>query len=233
MKLAPDGPMAIPLWVNGHAYLTVTESFFDVVDPRSGESIRRVPLCGAGEAAEAAGAAQAAQTAWAALPTAERQIRLTALADALAGYAGHFAKLLQQETGKGEAEANEEVAAAVAALRGAAPAEGAGVVALIADAGRPLAALTEVAGPLLAGGAAIVCKPSPKAPSAVFALCELSARAGWPAGVLNLVQGDEAAIEGLCVAAAVDRLVYMGEAALGERIAAIAKRHGKPFATAA
>lgn len=233
MKLAPEGPMAIPLWINGHAYMTVTETFFDVVDPRTGEAVRRVPLCGAGEAAEAAAAAQAARPAWLALSAAERQDHLGRLAETLAGYAGHFAKLLQQETGKAEAEAEAEVAAAVAALRGAAPADAGGVVALIADAGRPLAALAEVVAPLLAAGATIVCKPSPKAPSAVFALCELSARAGWPAGVLNLVQGDEAAVEGLCAAPAVDRLLYAGEAALGERIAAIAGRHGKTFAAQA
>lgn len=230
MKLAPDGPMAIPLWVNGHAYLTVTESFFDVVDPRSGQAIRRVPLCGADEAAEAAAAARVAQTAWSALAATERQALLAALAEALANYAGHFAKLLQQETGKDEAAANAEVAAAVAALRAAVPAGEAGVVALVADAGRPLAALAEAAAPLLAAGSTLVCKPSPKAPSAVYALCELSARAGWPAGVLNLLQGDEAAVEGLCAAAAVDRLLYAGEAALGARIAAIAARHGRPFA---
>lgn len=229
MHMTPEGPMAIPLWINGHAFLTVAESFFDVVDAKSGEAIRRVPLCGAAEAVEAAAAAKAALPAWADFDPAARQAALATLADALEGYAGHFAKLLGQETGKSESEAAAEVAAAVAALRAAVPAAVGGVVAVVADAGRPLAALAEIAAPMLAGGATVVCKPSPKAPSAVFALCELSARAGWPAGVLNLLQGDEAAIEGLCSALAVDRIVYAGEAGLGERIAAIAGRHGKAF----
>ncbi|HZX32757.1 MAG TPA: aldehyde dehydrogenase family protein [Rhodocyclaceae bacterium] len=228
MNMAPDGPMAIPLWVNGHAYLTVTESFFDVIDAQTGDAVRRVPLCGAAEAAEAANAAQAAQPAWAALTGAERQVHLTALADALAGYAGHFAKLVRQETGKSEADAAAEVDAAVAALRGSVAGEP-GVVAVLADAGRPLAATAELAASALAGGAAVVVKPSPKAPSAVFALCELSARAGWPAGVLNLLQGDEAAIDGLCASPAIGRVAYAGDAALGQKIGAIAARHGKPF----
>lgn len=231
MKMTPDGAMAIPLWINGHAFLTVTESFFDVVDPQTGEAIRRVPLCGAGEAEEAAAAARAALPTWAGLSTAERQAHLAALGAALEGYAGHFAKLLRQETGRGETEAEAEVAAAVAILRAAVPAPAGGVVAVIGDAARPLAALAELAAPALAGGATVVCKPSPKAPSAAFALCELSARAGWPAGVLNLVQGDEAAVEGLCAAAAVERVSYAGDSALGERIGAIAARHGKRFAT--
>lgn len=232
MNLAPDGPMAIPLWVNGRAFLTVTESFFDVVDAQTGETVRLVPACGAGEAAEAAAAARVAQPAWAALGEAERQAHLTALADALAGYAGHFAKLVRQETGKSEADAAAEVDAAVAALRSTAAADAAadaaGTVAVIADPGRPLAALAEAAAPLLLGGATVVAKPSPKAPSAAFAFCELSARAGWPAGVLNLMQGDEAAVDGLCAAAGIDRVRYVGAAALGEKIAAIAGRHGKP-----
>lgn len=236
MELAPEGPMAIPLWVNGRAYLTVTESFFDVIDAASGEAVRRVPLCGADEAAEAAGAARAAQPGWQALGEAQRQAHLGALADALAGYAAHFAKLIRQETGKAEAEAAAEVDAAVAALRNAAPAGetaiSASVAAVIADASRPLAAVAEAAASLLAAGGAVVVKPSPKAPSAVFALCELTGRAGWPAGVVNLLQGDEAAVEGLCTAAAIDRLLYAGEPALGERIAAIAARHGKPFTVA-
>lgn len=46
--------------------------------------------------------------------------------------------------------------------------------------------------------------------------------------MLNLVQGDTAAIEGLC-AAGVDRLVFNGNAALGEQVGAIAHAHGMPF----
>ena len=64
--------------------------------------------------------------------------------------------------------------------------------------------------------------------SAAFALCELSARAGWPAGVVNLVHGDADAIAGLCAAGA-DCLVYAGEAELGAQVAAIAARCGTRF----
>ena len=53
MEFAPEGPKAIPLWINGHAFLTVTQSFYDVVNPVTGEAVYRVPLCGTDEAAEA------------------------------------------------------------------------------------------------------------------------------------------------------------------------------------
>lgn len=228
MDFSPEGPKAIPLWINGHAYLTVTEGFFDVVNPASGEAVYRVPLCGADEAREAAGAACGAQPAWAALSVEARQASLNALADLLESYAGHFAKLLSGDTGFSETAAQGEVAAALLALRGTAVGE-AGVVAIVVDATRPLAGFAEAAVPALRAGATVIVKPSPKAPSAAYALCELSARAEWPAGVLNLMQGDSAAIEGLC-AVAIDRLVYTGEPALGAQIGAMATAAGKPWA---
>ena len=226
MEFASEGPKAIPLWINGHAFLTVSESFFDVVNPQSGEALRRVPLCGAAEAAEAVAAACDAQADWHALAPARRQELLAALAAALDGYAGHFAKLLREESGGDEAAALGEVAAAVAALQAGAAGEG-GVVALVVDDQRPLAGFAAAAAPLLRGGATLVVKPSPKAPGALFALCELATRSGLPAGVLNLVQGDSAAIDGLCRAAS-DRLVYVGKAELGERVRGIAAAAGKP-----
>lgn len=227
MELAAEGPMAIPLWINGHAYLTVGESFFDVISPHTGEALRRVPLCGAAEAAQAVAAARAAQPEWAEMGLNARRVCLSALADGLERYAGHFAKLLGQEIRLDDDAAAAEVASAIAALRGASVGE-TGIVGVIVDAERPLSAAATVIAPALLAGAAVVVKPSPRAPSAVFALCELSARTEWPAGVLNLLQGDTAAIDGLCVAG-IDRLVYRGNAVLGVQIGAIADAAGTPY----
>ena len=228
MEFAPEGPKAIPLWVNGHAFLTVAEGFHEVVNPLTGEALYRVPLCGREEAVAAVAAARAARPLWAALTAQAREDALEALAAALDGYSEHFARLLQAETGFAEDQALAEVAAALAALRGAVVGE-TGVVAIVVDATRPLAGFAEAAAPALRAGATVIVKPSPKAPSAAFALCELSARAEWPAGVLNLMQGDSAAIEGLC-GADIDRLVFVGDVALGARVGAIADTAGKPFA---
>ena len=227
MEFAPEGPKAIPLWVKGHAFLTVTDRFYDVVNPLSGEALYRVPLCGALEAAEAVASARNAQRGWAALTVQARQAALEALAEALGRYVGHFAKLLRAETGFAEDRALAEVAAAMAGLRGDEVGE-AGVVAIVVDATRPLAGFAEAAAPALRAGAAVVVKPSPRAPSAAYALCELSARAEWPAGVLNLMQGDGAAIDGLCLAG-IDRLISCGNAALGADVAAIADAAGTPY----
>jgi succinate-semialdehyde dehydrogenase / glutarate-semialdehyde dehydrogenase len=227
MEFAPEGPQAIPMWINGHAFLTVTDAFYTVTNPATGEAIRRVPLCGAGEAAEAVKAALAAQPGWAMMGMPARRVCLSGLADALDNYAGHFAKLLTQDCGFDDERAKAEVAAAVEALHGASVGQ-TGVFGLVLDATRPLAGFAETIAPALMAGAAVVVKPSPKAPSAIYALCELSARANWPAGVLNLLQGDTAAIEGLC-AAGIDRLVYQGQPALGVQVGAIAEAAGVPF----
>ena len=227
MQFESDGPKAIPCWINGHAFLSVTDSFFDVTNPATGEAIRRVPLSGAGEAAEAVNAAQAAQAAWADMGLPARRVCLANLADALDRYTGHFAKLLSEECGFDEARAKAEVGAAVAALHGAMVGQ-TGVFGLVLDASRPLASFAEIMAPAVMAGATLVVKPSPKAPSAVFALCELSSRAEWPAGVLNLLQGDSAAIAGLC-AAGIDRLVYGGNAALGAQVGTMAESAGVPF----
>ncbi|AXS79120.1 aldehyde dehydrogenase family protein [Dechloromonas sp. HYN0024] len=181
----------------------------------------------ASEAAEAVSAAQAAQPAWAMMGLLARRVCLSGLADALDRYTGHFAKMLSKECGFDEAHATAEVVDAVAALRGAAVGE-TGVFALVLDASRPLAGLAEAIAPALMAGATVVVKPSLKAPATVYALCELSGRAEWPAGVLNLMQGDTAAIAGLC-ASGIDRLVYAGQASLGVQVGAIAEAAGTPF----
>ena len=46
-------------------------------------------------------------------------------------------------------------------------------------------------------GSVVVLRPPPEAPSALFALAELSTAAGWPPGVCNVVQGDDALLEAL------------------------------------
>lgn len=227
MDFSPEGPKAIPMWVNGHAFLTVGNAFYDVTNPATGAAIHRVPLCGASEAAEAVLAARTAQPAWAEMGLPARRVCLGKLADGLEGYSGHFAKLLIAETGIDEAAAAAEVAAAVEALRGVSVGD-TGIIGLVFDASRPLAAFAEVMAPAVLAGATVVVKPSPRAPSCAFALCELSARAEWPAGVLNLLQGDTAAIDGLCIAG-IDRLVYRGNAALGVDIGAIADAAKTPY----
>ena len=65
---------------------------------------------------------------------------------------------------------------------GAAATGGGRVVAVVSDDRAPLLGPLRQAAPALLAGATLVLKPSPKAPSAVFALAELTARSGFPGG---------------------------------------------------
>lgn len=227
MEFAAEGPLALPLWINGRAVMTLADHYFDVPDAAGGPAQRRVPLCGAQEAAEAVAAARAAQPLWAEMGLQARRVCLGRLADALETYAGHFAKLLGQESAADEAVRQAEVVAAVSALRDLNVGE-TGVFGLVLDAGTPLVNFARVMAPALMAGASLVVKPSPKAPSAVFALCELTARVEWPAGVLNLLQGDTAAVEGLC-AAGIERLVFCGDSELAQKVASLAQASAVAF----
>lgn len=231
MMLSPDGPPALPLWINGRAFLTMAPAFYEVHDALTGEALRRTPLCGAEEVAEAVAAAQAAAPAWAAVPEIRRQELLQAWAKGLDQYTGHFAKLVRQETGKEEVLAKAEVESAVAALQaGAADAADAGrVVGLTWDDSAPLATAAALLAPVLRAGGAVVLKPSPRAPGAVYALVELSARVGLPAGVVNLVQGDEAALQALFARGDVSRVALSGREEWAGKVSAMAAASGKPF----
>lgn len=226
-----DDPLALPLWINGHAYLTMADTFFDVRNPHTGEILRRTPLCGADVAAKAVAAAQGALVKWALEPDEARAGHVAAIAEVLAGYAEHIAGLIAEETGKEAAAARAEVDEALELLRHAPSLSlfAGTVVAVVSDDRAPLLGLLSLAVPTIVAGGAVVGKPSPKAPGAAFAFAELTARAGLPDGVFNILHGDEAAIDGLCAQEDVGRLAFSGDPALGDKVRAIAARHGKAY----
>jgi acyl-CoA reductase-like NAD-dependent aldehyde dehydrogenase len=188
MKL-DDGIPAIPLWVNGHAYFSVFEEFIDIRDA-DGTVNYRVPRCGADEVERALASSRDAQPVWADdLPLRERL--LTELTALLAQFGGDFAKLIARETGKGTEASRDEVARAVAALREASCASGGGSVqAVFSNPVDPLSSVVEGLARAWTAGDTVVVLSDSRAPSPVFALAELSARAEFPPGALCLLHGD-------------------------------------------
>ena len=69
-----------------------------------------------------------------------------------------------------------------------------GVVCVITPFNSPLNVLAHKVGPALAGGNAVVIKPSEFTPLTATVLCRLLIEAGWPPGLLALLHGDGAAI---------------------------------------
>ena len=203
-----DDPLAIPLWINGHAFLTITPAFLDVCNPADGEVLRRTPLCGTREALEAIKAAKAALTPWAVLPASTRATLLTALGKALADYADHFVKLIAEESGKDATQAEIEVTEAIYLFcKAVADTDSGGVMGIVGDARMPLLGSLRLAVPALMGGAVVIIRPSPDTPSALFALAELTGRCGFPGGVFNILHGEEEVIDGLRHAGNI-RLLY-------------------------
>lgn len=198
MILQADDPSAIPLWINGRAYLTMAPAFLDVRSTLTGRTLRRTPLCGAAEALVAVDSASSALALWCSLAVAERAVLLAAVGGALSSYAGHFCQLIVEEAGKTELAARDEVTESVASLCGAAAmAEWSGVVAVIGGARHPLSSALALAVPPLMAGATVVVRPSPETPSALFALAELTCRCGFPAGVFNILHGGDEAVSAL------------------------------------
>ncbi len=192
-----ENPLAIPLWINGHPYLTIAPEFQDVCNPMSGQVLRRTPMCGFDEAEKSIEAARAALGLWAKLSDARRAGLLVAVSDALEGFGNHFARLINEESGMGGDAARDEINAVVALLRDPAASNVSGVLGIVGNAAEPLLGALRLAIPALMAGAVVVVRPSPETPAALFALAELTGRCGFPGGVFNILHGGESAIDGL------------------------------------
>ncbi len=93
-----------------------------------------------------------------------------------------------------------------------------GVVAVISPAMLPLATgHTHIIAALLAGNS-VVWKPSPLCPAAAQRYAEIVWRAGLPAGVFNMVQGDDSVGYELATHPQVDGVVFTGRTATGHRL---------------
>lgn len=202
---------AIPLWINGHAYLTMAPEFLDVCNPMSGQVLRRTPMCGFDEAGKAIKAARAALGLWAKRAVVARAGLLATVGDALAGYGSHFARLITEESGMGGDAAADEVSAVVALLRDSAASNASGVFCIVGNTEEPMLGALRLAVPALMAGAAVVVRPSPETPSALFALAELTGRCGFPGGVFNIMHGGESAVHGLRSHAGVTVLFSCGD----------------------
>lgn len=187
---------AIPMWLNGHAYLKPGQSYRDVCNPVTGEVLRKTPQFGTEEVDEALCSAGGGLAAWDAIGESGRKRLLSSLGDALNDMREHFARLLAEETGRDEESASRDVLDVVSFLREPQMGKVTGVVAVSANSKgfQEVVALGTAA--LVAGAALVIC-PSPESPSALLALAELSGRCGFPAGVINVIYPSDEALAGL------------------------------------
>jgi succinate-semialdehyde dehydrogenase / glutarate-semialdehyde dehydrogenase len=96
-----------------------------------------------------------------------------------------------------------------------------GVVAAITPWNFPSAMITRKAGPALAAGCTLVCKPATQTPYSAFALAELAHRAGVPKGVFNVITGSATAIGGEMTGnPTVRKLTFTGSTEVGKTLMA-------------
>ncbi|MBK7137220.1 MAG: NADP-dependent succinate-semialdehyde dehydrogenase [Rhodocyclales bacterium] len=184
---------------------------FDVTNPASGERLARVPDMGAAETRRAIDAADAAWPAWRSRTAKERAAVLRKWFELMLAHSDDLAFLMTGEQGKPLSEAKGEVAYAASFVEWFAeeakrvygdtiPATQAdkrliivrqpvGVCAAITPWNFPAAMITRKVAPALAAGCTVVVKPAEQTPLTALALAELAQRAGFPAGVFNVVTG--------------------------------------------
>jgi len=210
----------------------------DVINPATGAPFASVPHASKADADAAIAAAKAAVPGWSAVPFAERQAKLVALADAIAANGEELARLITQEQGKPLPEALGEVAWTEGYLRHYATLELPDRViqddetGYIAVQHRPLGVIVGIIawnfpllvacwkiGPAVLAGNAIVLKPAPTTPVTALRLGELC-REIFPAGVVNIITDANDLGPYLTGHPDVAKVGFTGSTATGKAIAA-------------
>ena len=213
---------------------------FAVTNPSSGDRLAQVSDLGPAEAGRAIAAADAALPAWRAKTAKERASVLRRWFDLVMQHQEDLARLMTAEQGKPLAEARGEVAygasfiewfaeeakrvygdvipAAMNDRRYLVIRQPVGVVAAITPWNFPIAMITRKCAPALAAGCTVLVKPSELTPLCALALAELATRAGFPAGVFNVLTTTDALGVGraLTASSTVRKLSFTGSTAVGK-----------------
>jgi succinate-semialdehyde dehydrogenase / glutarate-semialdehyde dehydrogenase len=217
-----------------------------ILDPRTGETVARVPVADAQACERAVGCARAAWVDWTRTAAGERAAHVRDAAASVEDAAKELAELIERETGKPLDDALGGVQAGVDTLRQYAElgplhggrslqgdwaatdlmiAEPRGVVAVLTPWNDPVAVAAGLIGAALVAGNAVVHKPSERCPSAGRRFAELIA-AHLPDGVLQIVDGDGTVGAALAAANDIDVVAHVGSTATGREIAAACAARG-------
>ncbi|MBB2946501.1 malonate-semialdehyde dehydrogenase (acetylating)/methylmalonate-semialdehyde dehydrogenase [Actinoplanes lutulentus] len=220
-----------------------------VTSPWTGEPIGSV---GGGDAAtvdRAVAAARAALPGWSSTPSTRRARVLTRLAGLIEANATELAATISLDNGKTLADARAELERAREHLEAAATApallagehvvdvvsgidatlvrEPIGVAAIVAPFNFPIMTGLIYWSWALACGNTVVIKPSEQAPYGGSALGRLFREAGFPDGVVNIVQGGRVTVEALCDHPDVASVSLVGSSATAAAVYARASAAGK------
>ncbi|GAB2942531.1 NAD-dependent succinate-semialdehyde dehydrogenase [Hafnia psychrotolerans] len=193
-------------WVDAHSKETI-----EVVNPSTAEVIARVPAMGEQDTRRAIQAAERIRLEFAASSAAERAAMLEKWYQLILDNIEDLAVLMTAEQGKSLEEARGEVRYGASFVKWFAeearringetiPAptrdrrililkQPVGIAAAITPWNFPIAMITRKCAPAIAAGCPIIIKPSDLTPLCALALAELASRAGFPAGVFQVITG--------------------------------------------
>lgn len=219
-------------WRSAPQTMTITNPFND-------EVIGTVPNMGEKETQEVIAGADKAFQQFKALTAQERANLLHRWHQLILEHSDELAHIMTLEQGKPLAEAKGEVLYAASFIEWFAEEarrtygtlvpshkanakilvtkEPIGVVAAITPWNFPAAMITRKCGPAFAAGCPVILKPAPDTPFTALALAVLAEKAGFPAGVFNVITGDAVAIGGeLTSNKRVRKLSFTGSTPVGK-----------------
>jgi len=226
-------------FINGEFVAAKGDKRFAVTNPANGKIIAHVADFGAEGIQAAIEAAEAARHAWAARTAKERAGILRRWYELSIENADDLAAILTAEMGKPLAEAKGEILYGSSFIEWFAEEakrisgdvlespfpdkkflvlkQPVGVFGAITPWNFPNAMITRKVSPGLAAGCSCVLKPAEQTPLSALALAELARRAGFPAGVMNIVTGMDAPAmgEALCADERVRKITFTGSTEVG------------------
>jgi aldehyde dehydrogenase (NAD+) len=228
-------------WIGGRSVAGASGRTIPVLNPATGATVAEFPAGDAADADRAVAAARAAFGEWAATPPEKRIAAVARIADGLRARTEEIAQAVTAEMGapiglSRTAQAGFPLVV-TASLIGVAESfawteeignsllvrEPIGVVAAITPWNFPLQQAVSKVVPALLAGNTVVLKPSEIAPLTAGILAVVTAEAGLPAGVFNVLYGDgPGAGEALVAHPDVDMVSFTGSTRAGRRIGAVA-----------
>lgn len=242
----PAGPVRRGMWIEGAGVEAASGARFTRASPAHDVEVSSYPEAGDADVARAVQAARRAADGsdWPLLPGALRAQALQRVAELIRRDAEDLALVEVLESGKPITQARAEVASAADLWDYAATLarhaygdahsnlgvdmlavvlrEPVGVVAMITPWNFPLLIASQKLPFALAVGCTAVVKPSQLTPGSTVLLAKLTAEAGIPVGVVNVLTGGDAVGARLCEHPEVDMISFTGSTAVGRQVAATA-----------
>lgn len=241
--------MVIPNYIAGRWTPSSATESLPIINPATGEPLGRVPLSTAAEVADAVASAARAFPAWRDIPPVERIQVLFRLKSLLEQHLDELAESMTREHGKTKDESAGELMRGIESITHACAiptlmmgdtleniASGVdcetirqplGVFAVITPYNFPVMIPLWFWPVAIATGNTVVLKPSERDPLTHQRIIELAALAGLPPGVLNVVHGDQRAVEALVEHPDVKGVSFVGSSAVAKRLYGQAAAGGK------